>query len=208
MRRNNHRRWAVVVAFMGFFVSVAVAEEISHEGKLLGEKLGAMDVEHHWEPGRSVAWKTGKLLEKQGEYRKSNTHCSAFVAAACLKMDVYILRSPDHEPKNLANAQAEWLATKGSESGWKSVKDPLVAQHLANKGQLIVVAFKEANPEKSGHIAVVRPSTKSVEQIHHEGPQIIQAGATNANSTSVKEGFKHHLGAFPQGVTYYVHSAK
>ena len=43
---------------------------------MLIEKLDAMDVEHLWEPGRSVAWKTGELLEKQGEYRKSNTHCS------------------------------------------------------------------------------------------------------------------------------------
>ncbi len=205
MHRILRNHGAMFVAFWALLVSVAWAEEITVEGKKLAEKLDATDVEHHWEPGRSVAWKTGKLLEKQGEYRKSNTHCSAFVAAACLHMDVYILRPPEHETKNLANAQADWLAAKGREAGWKPVNNPTEAQHLANHGRLVVVAFRETNPDRNGHIAIVRPSNKSVDKIPFEGPQIIQAGATNANSTSVKEGFRHHANAFPNGVRYYVH---
>ena len=124
----------MIVAFLTL-VSIGRSDEISPAGKHLAEKLDAMDVEHHWEPGRSVAWKTGKLLEKQGEFRKSNTHCSAFVAATCLRMEIYILRPPEHETKNLANAQAEWLPGKGRESGWKPVKSELEAQNLANRGQ-------------------------------------------------------------------------
>lgn len=195
---------AIIVLFACHLVA---ADEITAEGKKLAESLDAMNVEHLWEPGRSVAWKTGKLLEKQGEFRKSNTHCSAFVAATCLKHDVYILRPPEHETKNLANAQADWLASKKShESGWKPVKNEVEAQHLANHGHLVVAAFKETNPERNGHIAIVRPSDKSAERIKLDGPQIIQAGAANHNSTSAKEGFKHHQGAFPNGIKYYMHS--
>lgn len=195
---------AIILTAVG---GIAGADEITAEGKKMAESLDSMNVEQLWEPGRSVAWKTGKLLEKQGEFRKSNTHCSAFVAATCLKMDVYILRPPEHETKGLANAQAEWLASKkGHESGWKHVKNEMEAQHLANHGQLVVAAFKETNADRNGHIAIVRPSDKSAERIKQEGPQIIQAGATNHNSTSAKEGFKHHAGAFPDGIKYYVHS--
>ena len=197
------------IALVGFAFSASplhvLAAEITPEGKKLIEKLDGMDVEHLWEPGRSVAWKTGKLLKEQGEYRKSNTHCSAFVAATCLKMDIYILRPPEHETKNLANAQVDWLASKGSESGWKPVKNANEAQHLANRGQVVVAAFKETHADRHGHIAIVRPSDKSNDAIQLEGPQITQAGSTNANNTSLKEGFKHHPGAFPNGVRYYVH---
>ena len=205
MQRHYRCYSAVFVAMFGALVSFGLADEILPEGKMLAEKLDAMDVERLWESGRSVAWKTGKLLEKQGEFRKSNTHCSAFVAATCLRMNIYILRPPEHETKHLANAQADWLATKGSESGWKPVKSPIEAQHFANKGNVVVAVFKEANPERSGHIAIIRPNTKSAEQIQTEGPQVIQAGTTNANSTSLREGFKHHPAAFPNGVKYYVH---
>ncbi len=208
MRQFRTSYVAVLFAVTGMLVSSLQADEITVEGTRLAEKLDEMDVEHHWEPGRSVAWKTGKLLEKQGEFRKSNTHCSAFVAATCLQLDVYILRPPEHETKNLANAQADWLAAKGADLGWRHIKSELDAQHLANKGKLVVAAFKETNPDRNGHIAIVRPDTQSLEAIRLEGPRIIQAGATNFNNTSVKEGFKHHLGAFPNGVRYYVHEKK
>jgi hypothetical protein len=182
------------------------AADITSGGKKLAEFLDGMDVEHHWDAGKSVAWKTGKPLEQQGEPRKSNTHCSAFVAAACLKADVYILRPPEHATKLLANAQADWLAAAGAEKGWKPVTTAAEAQRRANHGELVVAVFKEANAEKSGHIAIVRPSEKNEAKIREEGPQIIQAGSTNHNSTSLAEGFKHHKGAWPGGVRFYVHT--
>jgi hypothetical protein len=182
------------------------AAEITPAGKKLGAFLDAMDVEHLWDPGKSVAWKTGKPLDQQGEVRKGNTHCSAFVAAACFKADVYILRPPEHSTKLLANAQAEWLTGPGAEKGWKPVPTAGEAQRRANQGDLVVATFREANPEKSGHIAIVRPSDKAEAKVREEGPQICQAGATNANSTSLAVGFKHHKGAWPGGVRFYVHS--
>lgn len=208
MLHLNISRVVVAVVVLGCLASAGSAEVITPAGKKLAQTLDSMDVEHLWEPGRSVAWKTGKLLEKQGEFRKSNTHCSAFVASTCLKLDVYILRPPEHETKNLANAQADWLPAKGVESGWKHVSGEMEAQHLANHGHLVVAAFKESQPDRHGHIAIVRPSDKSAAAVQSEGPQIIQAGAANRNSTSVKEGFKHHAGAFPNGVRYYVHEKK
>jgi hypothetical protein len=181
------------------------AADITPAGKKLADFLDAMDVEHLWDPGKSVAWKTGKPLEQQGEVRKGNTHCSAFVAAACLKADVYILRPPEHSTKLLANAQAEWLATQGAEKGWKAVPTAGEAQRRANQGEIVVAVFREANPERSGHIAIVRPSEKSEAKVREEGPQICQAGATNANSAPLAVGFKHHKGAWPGGVRFYVH---
>jgi hypothetical protein len=181
------------------------AGDITPAGKKLGDFLDAMDVEHLWDPGKSVAWKTGKPLDQQGEVRKGNTHCSAFVAAACFKADVYILRPPEHSTRLLANAQAEWLAGPGAEKGWKAVTTAGEAQRRANQGDLVVAVFREANSEKSGHIAIVRPSEKAEAKVREEGPQICQAGATNANSTSLAVGFKHHKGAWPGGVRFYVH---
>jgi hypothetical protein len=184
----------------------APAAEITPAGKKLAEFLDGLDVEHLWDAGKSVAWKTGKPLETQGPPRKGNTHCSAFVAAACLRADVYILRPPEHATKLLANAQCDWLAGPGAEKGWKPLASAVEAQRLANEGSLVVAVFKEANPEKSGHVAIVRPSEKGEAKVREEGPQICQAGSTNFNSTSLALGFRHHKGAWPGGVKFYVHS--
>src|SRR4051812_34313808 len=139
------RLLVLIVAVLG--TGPVFAAPISTEGRRLSAFLDSMDVEHLWEPTKSVAWKTGKPLDKQGEPRRSNTHCSAFVAAACLRLDVYILRPPDHATTLLANAQADWLPTQGAAHGWRPVKTALEAQRLANAGQVVVAAFKEANSD-------------------------------------------------------------
>lgn len=53
----------------------------------------------------------------------------------------------------------------------------------------------------------MRPSDKTDAQVRTEGPQIIQAGMTNANSISLKDGFRHHPGAFAGGVRYFAHES-
>jgi hypothetical protein len=42
-----------------------------------------------------------------------------------------------------------------------------------------------------------------MDELEHDGPQIIQAGSKNALSTSVSTGFKAHWGAWPNGISYY-----
>ncbi len=187
------------------------AEEITPAGKLLAKKLDAMDVEHHWLAKETVSWKTGEPLAKQTG--KSATHCSAFVAAACMQLGVYILRPPEHDTTLLANAQYDWLKKSGKDHGkqygWTLFRDGHRAQHFANRGYLIVAVYKESDPKRPGHIAIVRPSTKSDELIDAEGPQIIQAGAHNARSTSLKQGFIHHPDAWgKKEVRYYAHKVE
>jgi hypothetical protein len=196
---------AVLVQALGL-ASAARGQEISPTGMKLAKFLDDMNVEKLWLAKAYVNWETGAAIDKPVEDKKPHTHCSAFVAAACKRLDIYILRPPKHGQYMLANAQYDWLAKEGEKEGWLPVKSAAEAQKLANQGDLVVAVFKEKDPTKHGHIAIVRPGTKSAKEIKEAGPQIIQAGLENYNSTSLKEGFKHHPSAFSEGqVRYYVH---
>lgn len=181
----------------------ALAGDITPAGEKLAKILDETHVEKLWLAKHKVDWETGKSLGLSTDDGKSHTHCSAFVASVAMRHHVYILRPPEHSTVLLANAQLDWLKNEGSRKGWKAVKNPIEAQHLANKGEFVVAAYKSSDSKKPGHIAIVRPSTKSEKDIEEEGTQIIQAGMTNYNITSAKEGFKHHHGAFKDGEIYY-----
>ena len=171
----------------------------------LAHVLDAMQVETHWLPGVGVDWETGEPNGKR--VTDTDTHCSAFVAAAAENLGVYILRPPEHATLILANAQNDWLNAQGAAQGWTRVADGAQAQALANQGYLVVASYKSSDPQKHGHIAVVRPSAKSAAEILKEGPQIIQAGIDNLNSAGLKEGFKHHSGAFKNGeIQFFAHA--
>jgi len=183
------------------------AGEVTPGGVQLAERLTAMDVEHHWLPGHRLAdWRTGDPAP-----RKGSTHCSAFLAAACERFGIDMLHPPEHSENFLATAQTEWLRREGPRHGWTPVDSPFRAQELANQGQVVVVMYPSPDPAKSGHAALVRASDKSGAMLEAEGPQIIQAGAQNAASTSVKEGFRHHRGAWVSGhdftVQFFAHAA-
>jgi hypothetical protein len=179
------------------------AGAITPAGEHLARVLDGMDVEHLWLPGHAVHWRTGK---RDPHGRQRATHCSTFVAAACARLGVYILRPPAHSQVLLANAQRRWLETKGKRRGWWRVRTDREAQDLANKGYLVVVSFQNPNRKKPGHIAIVRPSTRGARLLAEEGPAIIQAGRINRQSTSLAVGFKSHLGAWKRGeLRYYAH---
>jgi hypothetical protein len=182
---------------------------ISAQGEKLAALLDGMDVENHWPAHEHVNWESGDP-DRGGEYEGvGHTHCSAFAAAAAKKMDVYLLRPPEHGQKLLANAQVEWLASPaGREHGWSPVRDQREAQSLANRGSLVLVAFPNPDRDKPGHVAIVRPSDKTMRALLKDGPQITQVGTHNHTSTVVRIGFSSHPGAFPDGVRYYVHSGK
>jgi hypothetical protein len=182
----------------------AAAIASSQDAVKLTQVLDSMQVETHWLKGLSVDWMTGDPTGRH--VPADDTHCSAFVAAAAYKLGVYILRPPEHKTKLLANAQNEWLNSQGESQGWERVENGLLAQEMANQGYLVVASYKNSNPTKSGHIAIVRPNDKNAETIKLQGPQIIQAGGTNYNSAPLIDGFKAHRTAFSKGqIQFFAH---
>jgi hypothetical protein len=187
-------RQVLLASLMVLFVGTSPLQgfEVKSQGHELAKFFNSLDVERHWLAGTHVNWRTGD----RDSDRHAATHCSAFVASACDRLGVYILRPPEHGQVLLANAQSQWLRAEGKGRGWQAVKSPLEAQRLANEGRLVVASYHNGDPMKPGHIALVRPSAKSERLIESEGPQIIQAGASNYNSTSLRNGFRHHPDAW------------
>jgi hypothetical protein len=174
------------------------------EAQKLVQVLDAMQVETHWLKGVGVDWKTGSPDGRSVPL--DDTHCSAFVAAVSAKLDVNLLRPPEHSTKLLANAQNEWLNNRGAEFGWERVMDGGRAQELANQGYFVIASYRNPDPQKSGHIAVVRPSDKSIAAIRTEGPQVTQAGSHNYSSAPLKQGFSGPLSAFSRNrIQFFAH---
>jgi hypothetical protein len=210
-RRLNFLR--LLVPFAGLLcwpVQASLASDpITAEGQLLVKALDDMDVEHLWLARRRVHWKTGDPYGPPPTDGKPHTHCSAFVAAFCQRHDIYILRPPEHSETLLANAQYDWLENKGTDAGWKPAAGPVEAQQLANQGMVVVAVYKESDPRRHGHIAIIRPSTRSQDSILANGPQVTQAGMDNFKSASLKTGFQHHRTAWVSGqIRYYAHEVK
>src|SRR5437763_13768976 len=99
---HSRRSGLIVLGLLPFIYSLAHAQDAP--GKRLTAALDAMDVEHKWLAREYVKWETGEALDKAVTDGKPHTHCSAFVAAACKKLGVYILRPPEHKATQLANA--------------------------------------------------------------------------------------------------------
>lgn len=185
----------------------ATASDITPAGQQLAKVLDSMHVERFWLAGRQVDWRTGQPNGKVYTNAALHTHCSAFAAAAAEKLGIYLLHPPEHSSVLLANAQQDWLRGEGTNEGWQPVKSPLEAQQLANQGLLVVVTCKNPDPSQPGHIAIVRPSTKSDAAILADGPEVIQAGLHNHTDATAREGFKNHAGAFEHGQLLYFYHA-
>ncbi len=181
---------------------------VSTQAMKLEKFYDETNVESLWLNGIHVDWKTGasdKPADYQGPDRYS--HCSTFVASVSMKLGVYVLRPPEHPETFLASAQSRWLLTDNAvKEGWAKLPDMKTAQENANAGKFVIAAFISPVEFKPGHIAIVRPSLKSIEELEAFGPQIIQAGKYNYNSTSVSEGFGNHPNAFPAEILYFSHS--
>lgn len=190
--------------------SQAGAEGTSEKARRVFARIDALDVEHRWPAGVHVDWESGlpdgKRISVTFEHK--HTHCSAFVASAAKDLGVYILRPPEHKATLLANAQYEWLASDaGAKAGWRALSDAMSAQRESNAGALVVAAYRNHKLDRPGHIAIVRPSNKSAQDIARDGPEITQAGAHNYRDTNLREGFAGHPGAWgKQEVRYYAHA--
>lgn len=180
---------------------------ITPAGRALGNMLDSMRVEDLWLAGHHINWKTGLPDGRPYLKKGAHTHCSAFVAAVGYRLGIYVLRPPEHSQILLANAQVDWLGAEGRSRGWQEVESGDQAQELANEGFLVVAAYKTRDPEKSGHIVVVRPDAKSKEMLREEGPQVIQASTYNFSSTTLRRGFRYHPGAFERGkIRFFSHA--
>ena len=178
------------------------ATNITQAGQALSVFLDSLQVEQYWDNGKHVNWLTGAPGGTGTNMTTGDaSHCSAFAAAVAKLLDVYILRPHDASDMGLANNQADWLATNRA-SGWLPIPSPVDAQHIANAGGLVVASLKE-QPPVSGHIAVIRPSTKSDAEILARGPQECQSGIINYNSVDVMTGFGQHDGL--ERILYYGH---
>ena len=179
---------------------------VSPKGHWLAQQLDAMGVESKWIAGAHVDWRTG-LPDGRPEISPGrHTHCSAFVAAAAEKLGAYILRPPQHSQVLLANAQFEWLGEAGAGEGWRAVPDGDAAQSAANAGDLVVAAYESHRSDKPGHIAIVKPASRSAAELAAEGPLVIQAGSSNSSAVSLREGFAGHPAAWRDNeVEYFAH---
>ena len=65
-------------------------------GPRLAEFLDALPVKTRWIHNHRVVWQTGQQNAAESQRTTEETHCSAFVAAVALMLDIYILRAPHH----------------------------------------------------------------------------------------------------------------
>ena len=122
------------------------------------------------------------------------------------KLGVHLLNPIEFPYVFLASAQAKWLLSDdGITNGWRKILTMKEAQRLANNGEIVIAIFASVIENKSGHIAILRPSLKSSAELEVDGPQVIQAGANNFSSTNVRIAFSHHKNAFPSKILYFQH---
>jgi hypothetical protein len=181
---------------------------ITPDGARLAQFLDQSDVMHRWLEGMHVVRQTGEPDPEWPGGRYTATHCSAFVAA--MRLDIYVLRPPDHSQTLLANAQMRWLSDHGAQVGWQELPSYIEAQEAANRGELVLEALENPDPHRPGHIAIVRPSDMTREDLDRNRPLETQAGETNALSISTAAGFRRHRGAWILGgagaIRYYAHT--
>ena len=183
---------------------------ITLAGEQLVHFLDDSDVTHLWLAGWHVDWRTGAKDRDEPGGPEAKTHCSAYAAAMAERLKIYMLRPPEHRQGLLASAQMRWLRDHGPEHGWRAIGSDADAQAAANRGELVMAVYENPDPHRPGHIAIVRPSGKTQAALDREGPQETQAGETNAISTTVAAGFRHHRGAWMAGgggtLRYYEHA--
>lgn len=197
---------SLVLSIGGALHATAQDSRVTAQGEALARVLDSMDVEAKWPAGVHVNWETGVPDGKPVSEHGKHTHCSAFVASTAKRLGVYILRPPQHGQELLANAQNEWLPVEGAREGWRPLKSMAEAQDAANHGELVVASYHNHRDNKPGHIAIVRPSAKSLHALAVDGPDIIQAGTVNKNQTTAREGFSGHPAAWRDNeIEYYEH---
>ena len=183
---------------------------IDEKGFHLKQFYLSQNIENLWIAGHHIDWETGEPDNPNAE-KSIHTHCSAFVAAACKKLNIYILRPPAHGQQLLANAQSDWLETgEARDDGWKPIRGEKIytdAQSFANRGYVVLAIYKNPDQKVPGHAALVMPDERSAEKLEESGPLLIMAGKHNFNRISLKAGFKSHIFSWPEHeILFYYNS--
>lgn len=199
-----------VVAFQS--VSGQKVITINQKGNNLKSFYLSLNVENGWLAGKHVNWEIG-MADYPDATSGNHTHCSAFVAAACKRMNIYILRPPEHKQELLANAQYEWLPTpEAVNAGWKPVaagNSYEAAQRMANNGVMVVAICRNPDEKKPGHAALVMPADLTINELNENGPAVIMAGTHNHAIISLRKGFKSHLTGWPDhSVSFYYNQGR
>lgn len=180
---------------------------ITPDGQRLAALLDASHVDQLWLAHQHVLWRTGQPDPARPGYSRG-THCSAYAAAMAQRSSVPLLHPPEHGQRDLANAQFQWLQAEGPAQGWRQI-DFETAQRLANQGYFVLAVFENPNPAKPGHIAILRPSGKSLDELETAGPEEAQAGEHNFTGTAIARGFAAHRGAWladgKGGIRFFAH---
>jgi len=182
-----------------FFVSVLYSGQDSLKITSCGEQLKSfyihMDVLHKWQSGQHINWQTGEP-DNPDAVSGIRTHCSAFVAAACERKGIYILRPPEHKQELLANAQVKWLGSGQAENfGWHRITENILfeAQKMADEGYFVIACAQNQDRHKPGHIALVMPADVSSLQLQQNGPVLIQSSTKNSTDALFRDAFRHHI---------------
>ena len=212
--KHIHFNKNIIILFLIFTIGECVQSQDTLKIDSSGYKLQAfylsLNVTGLWISGHHINWETGEP-DKSNATEGIKTHCSAFVAAACKKLSIYILRPPDHGQVLLSNAQYDWLFTDDAvNKGWTEIKTDkyYTSQIYANEGYVVVAAFKSSDDSKPGHIALIMPTEIDKNTLNESGPILIQAGTENSESISLKEGFKHHIKKWPENKIEFFYNEK
>jgi hypothetical protein len=203
----------VVLAGLALLLPTAAAfandvSAISPLAERLARFYDGLGVDRLWLAYQHVNWETGAPTGRPITNGTKHTHCSAFVAAVAKRLGIYILRPPDHSATLLANAQLDWLQTTGTSAGWRALDTAAAAVRSANDGLFVVACYRNHHDDKPGHIAIVRPSVRALDDIDISGPDIIQAGLHNYIDTTLAVGFAGHPRAWAKAreVRFYAHA--
>jgi hypothetical protein len=184
---------------------------LSPQGRALQQFYLSLQVEQLWIAGQHVDWETG-VADKPDATSGNHTHCSAFAASACKRLNIYLLRPPEHKQILLANAQYDWLTTSAAaDAGWKPVTGGFVyeaAQSLANRGMVVIAVCQNPDPRKPGHAALVMPADLRPGRLEEAGPELIMAGVHNHNKITLKAGFHSHLTGWPEHVILFYYNTQ